>query len=176
MPHISEHRVKPNTPKSIKLRQPSRLASQPVIGVATAVATRFSVMTQEISSWVAESEPLICGSTTLARVIVMPNNSVESCTVTRISHCRPLMLMRLTARSADRAGARSDRRSAEDGRPASATDKMLHAYRAPPNRSAAFLGVGRSYRAIGSLATCPARMPRIEECAGSAARLHGQPL
>jgi hypothetical protein len=31
-------------------RQPSRLASQPVVGVAMAVATRFSVMTQAISS------------------------------------------------------------------------------------------------------------------------------
>src|SRR5229473_6184937 len=137
-PHRNEQMVNPSTLKNIRLRHPSRLAGQPVIGVATAVATRFSVMTQEISSWVAESEPRICGSTTLASVIVMPNSSVESCTVRRISHCRPLMLKRLSAggagpaaRSANRAAARSERRSAEDGRPASATDTMLHAYGAP---------------------------------------------
>ena len=82
-------------------------------------------MTQEISSWVAEKVPLICGSTTLASVIVMPNRRVESWTVRRISHCRPLMLKRLSA------GAGSDRRSAEEGRPESANDKTLHAYGAP---------------------------------------------
>jgi hypothetical protein len=114
------------------LRQPSRLASQPVIGVATAVATRLRVMTQEISSWVAEKAPLICGSTTLASVIVMPNSRVESCTVRRISHCRPLMLKRLSEAGAGfgggpeaAAGANSDCCSARDERGTSATDKML---------------------------------------------------
>src|SRR6266550_9364403 len=95
-PHNSEVTVKPSTVKNIRLRQPSRLASQPVIGVATAVATRFSVITQAISSWVADRVPRTCGSTTLASVIVMPNNSVDNCTVSRISHCRGLMLNRVT--------------------------------------------------------------------------------
>jgi hypothetical protein len=71
-------------------------------------------------------------------VIVMPNSSVESCTVKRISHCRPLMLKRLSAggagpaaRSAGRASAGSDRGGADEGRPASANDTMLHADGAP---------------------------------------------
>src|SRR3954465_14362863 len=76
------------------LRQPSRLASQPVIGVATAVATRFNVMTQEISSCVADRLPRICGRATLASVIVMPNSNVEVCTVSRTIHCRNPMLNR----------------------------------------------------------------------------------
>ena len=88
MPHSNDDTVKPSTEKNITLRQPSRLASQPVIGVATAVATRFSVMTQAISSWVADRAPRICGSTTLASVIVMPNSSVDNCTVSRTIHCR----------------------------------------------------------------------------------------
>src|SRR5436853_5410491 len=104
MPHMNDETVKPNTEKNITLRQPSRLASQPVIGVATAVATRFSVMTQAISSWVADRLPRICGSTTLASVIVMPNSNVEICTVKRISHCRALMLNRLVARATARVG------------------------------------------------------------------------
>ena len=92
MPHRNEETVKPSTVKNIMLRQPSRLASQPVIGVATAVATRLSVITQEISSCVADSVPRTCGSTRLASVMVMPNSMLDSCTISRISHCRPLML------------------------------------------------------------------------------------
>ena len=43
-------------------RWPKRSASQPAAGVATAVATMLKVMTQEISSWVADSAPWSCGS------------------------------------------------------------------------------------------------------------------
>jgi hypothetical protein len=71
---------------SIKLRHPKRLASQPVMGVATAVATRLKVMTQEISSWVADSEPRIWGKTTFAIVMVIPNNKFDSWTIRRINH------------------------------------------------------------------------------------------
>ena len=94
MPHSREVTVKPITVKNIRLRQPSRLASQPVIGVATAVATRFSVITQEISSWVADRLPRICGSTRLASVMVMPNSMLASWTINRMSHCRPLIVKR----------------------------------------------------------------------------------
>ena len=38
-------------------RGPKRSASQPVIGVATAVATILKVITQDTSSWVADSAP-----------------------------------------------------------------------------------------------------------------------
>ena len=93
-PHSSEVTVKPSTVKNIRLRQPTRLASQPVIGVATAVATRLSVITQEISSCVADRLPRICGSTRLAKVMVMPNSMLASWTINRMSHCRPLIVKR----------------------------------------------------------------------------------
>jgi hypothetical protein len=73
-------------------RQPNRLASHPVVGVATAVAARLSVTTQAISSWVVDSAPRIWGKTTLARVIVIPNSRLDSCTASRINHCRAVML------------------------------------------------------------------------------------
>ena len=43
-------------------RWPKRSASQPVAGVATAVATMLNVITQDISSWVADRAPCNCGS------------------------------------------------------------------------------------------------------------------
>ena len=43
-------------------RWPKRSASQPVAGVATAVATILKVITQDTSSWVADSAPCSCGS------------------------------------------------------------------------------------------------------------------
>ena len=44
------------------LRWPKRSASQPVAGVATAVATILKVITQDTSSWVADMAPCSCGS------------------------------------------------------------------------------------------------------------------
>ena len=43
-------------------RWPKRSASQPVAGVATAVATMLKVITQDTSSWVADIAPCSCGS------------------------------------------------------------------------------------------------------------------
>ena len=43
-----------------------------VTGVTMAVATRLKVTTQAIWSWVADSAPRICGSTTLAAVTDIP--------------------------------------------------------------------------------------------------------
>ena len=43
-------------------RWPKRSASQPVAGVATAVATMLKVITQDTSSWVADSAPCSWGS------------------------------------------------------------------------------------------------------------------
>src|SRR3954447_18357452 len=77
------------------------------IGVATAVATRFSVMTQEISSCVADRLPRICGRTTLASVIVMPNSKVDICTVSRTIHCRSPILNRPDSGGAALAAART---------------------------------------------------------------------
>ena len=64
--------AKPPTPPSMTLRRPKRAASQPVIGVTTAVARILKVMTQAIWSRVAESEPCICGSSTVTIRMVMP--------------------------------------------------------------------------------------------------------
>ena len=44
------------------VRWPKRSASQPVAGVATAVATMLKVMTHDTSSWVADMAPCNCGS------------------------------------------------------------------------------------------------------------------
>src|SRR5258708_18120733 len=81
IPHRNEQAENPPTPPSMTPRQPRRLASQPVIGVAIAVATRFKVITQAISSWVADNAPRIWGSTTLASGIGIPDSRLDSCTV-----------------------------------------------------------------------------------------------
>ena len=44
------------------LRRPKRATSQPVIGVATAVARMLKVIVQAISSCVAAIAPCICGN------------------------------------------------------------------------------------------------------------------
>ena len=87
-PHISEKKVKPIIDVNSMLRQPKRPASHPTSGVAIAVATILKVTTHAIWSCVADIVPLICGSTTLASVWVMPNMSVVICTMPSTSHCR----------------------------------------------------------------------------------------
>ena len=61
-PHIRVVSVKASTDQIMVSRRPKRAASQPVIGVATAVARMLKVMAQAISSWVADMVPCICGS------------------------------------------------------------------------------------------------------------------
>src|SRR5205823_5993336 len=95
------------------------------------VATRFNVMTQAISSWVADRLPLTCGSTTLAKVIVIPNSRVEICTVNRISHCRALMLNRLVAGRAEARGVGADLCTCGEGCRASATDNDWYRFERP---------------------------------------------
>ena len=90
-PHSIEATVKPVTEQAIRVRQPSVAASQPVSGVAMAVATRLKVSTHEICSWVADSAPLSWGRMTVTLVAVRPNRIVVNCTDSRISHCRPEM-------------------------------------------------------------------------------------
>ena len=46
--HSSVEIVKPMTAPSSRGRRPSRATAQPIIGVATPVATTFNVTTQEI--------------------------------------------------------------------------------------------------------------------------------
>jgi hypothetical protein len=83
--------VKPTSVPVMKRRQPNRPDSQPVSGVATAAATRYSVTIHATWSCVADSAPRICGNTTLVAVIVMPKVSVVTCTSSRTSHWRPVM-------------------------------------------------------------------------------------
>ena len=60
-PHISVAAVKQPIEQTMTRRVPKRDTSQPVIGVTTAVARMLKVITQAISSWVADSAPCICG-------------------------------------------------------------------------------------------------------------------
>ena len=51
-------------------RWPKRATIQPVAGVTTAVATRFSVITQATWSGVADKAPCSCGRVTFTIVMV----------------------------------------------------------------------------------------------------------
>ncbi len=70
-PHMTVLAVKPATAPSSRRLRPSRPASQPVGGVAIAVATMLKVRTQAIWSIEAERSPCICGRATFAIVIVV---------------------------------------------------------------------------------------------------------
>ena len=61
-PHMKVAMPKNRAAAIMTWRWPKRSASQPVIGVATAVATILKVITQDTSSWVADSAPCSCGS------------------------------------------------------------------------------------------------------------------
>ena len=61
MPHSSVASVNRPIDQTITRLVPKRDTSQPVIGVTTAVARMLKVITQAISSWVADSAPCICG-------------------------------------------------------------------------------------------------------------------
>ena len=63
--------VKPAIAPSSRRLRPSRAASQPVGGVAIAVATMLKVSTQAIWSMLADRSPCICGRATLAMVSVV---------------------------------------------------------------------------------------------------------
>ena len=87
IPQATVAAVKPTTDPNISRRQPNFEASQPVSGVAAAVATRLSVSTHAIWSCVADSAPFICGRITAALVTVTPNKTVTICTVSSVNHC-----------------------------------------------------------------------------------------
>src|SRR3546814_8541944 len=72
------------TPQIRIARRENRAASQPVIGVAIAVAMMLKVTNSAIWSVVAESVPCICGSDTFAMVTVIAYSVVTSVSVVRI--------------------------------------------------------------------------------------------
>ena len=70
-PHMKVAAVNSSTDQVMVSRRPKRAASQPVIGVMTAVARMLKVIAQAISSWVADMVPCICGSSVeaISRVV-----------------------------------------------------------------------------------------------------------
>ena len=70
-PHISVETPKPSVPHIMQRRRPNRFENQPARGMVTAVAIKFAVTIHAIWSGLAESAPWICGSETLAIVIVV---------------------------------------------------------------------------------------------------------
>src|SRR6185312_6946952 len=69
MPHSAEDTVKPATASCTTALRPKRSPIQPESGVAIAAATMYDVSTHAIWSWLADSEPCICGNATLAIVV-----------------------------------------------------------------------------------------------------------
>ena len=61
IPHSKVATEKQAMHQTITRLVPKRATSQPVIGVTTAVARMLNVITQAISSWVADIAPCICG-------------------------------------------------------------------------------------------------------------------
>ena len=61
-PHMKVETVKMVADQIMMVRWLKRSASQPVAGVATAVATMLKVITHDTSSWVADMAPCSCGS------------------------------------------------------------------------------------------------------------------
>ena len=70
-PHSTVLTVNPSTAPTSRRLRPSRAASQPVGGVAIAVATMLKVSTQAIWSMLAERSPCIWGRATFAMVKVV---------------------------------------------------------------------------------------------------------
>src|SRR4051812_29280352 len=67
-PHIIEAMVNPITDETRMRRKPKRTAQKPASGVAIAADTMYEVITQATCSCVADSDPCMLGSATLAIV------------------------------------------------------------------------------------------------------------
>src|SRR5262245_61535183 len=69
MPERNELVVKSTAHARKNRRRPNRAVSQPVAGMTTALAARNEVMTHDISSTPADSDPCMCGSATLVTLV-----------------------------------------------------------------------------------------------------------
>ena len=69
MPDRNELVVKITVQIRKNRRRPKRAESQPVAGMTTALAARYDVMTQDISSSPAESDPCMWGRATLVTLV-----------------------------------------------------------------------------------------------------------
>ena len=72
--------MKPATEIISKRLRPMKLASQPVIGRITALATRYDVSAHVASSTVADRLPAMCGSDTLTTVVSSTSMNVANMT------------------------------------------------------------------------------------------------
>ncbi len=61
------------------------LASQPLIGSTIALATRYEVSTQVLSSWLTERSPAMCGRETLAMLVSSTSMKVARVTTSAIA-------------------------------------------------------------------------------------------
>ena len=84
MPHSIVAAVKQAIDQIMTRLVPKRDTSQPVIGVTTAVARMLNVITQAISSWVADSAPCICGRMVDVVSSAVPYSDEPSTTVARV--------------------------------------------------------------------------------------------
>ena len=92
MPHSRVDTVKMPVDQIITVLRPKRAVSQPVIGIAIAVARMLNVIVQEISSGVAEKLPCICGRTVEATRIELKYNATASIAEMRISTRRDTLI------------------------------------------------------------------------------------
>ena len=86
MPHSNVAAVKQAIDQIMTRLVPKRDTSQPVIGVTTAVARMLNVITQAISSWVADSAPCICGRMVDVVSSAVPYSEEPSTTVASVRY------------------------------------------------------------------------------------------
>src|SRR5258705_11148024 len=85
-PQSSEDTVKPAVQSMKKRLRPTTVEIPPEIGMATALATRYEVKTQDDSAMLAERLPATCGSATLAIEISRTSMKTASATPGALSH------------------------------------------------------------------------------------------
>src|SRR2546425_2597368 len=88
IPERNELTVKSTVQIRKNRRRPKRAESQPVAGMTIALAARKDVMTQDISSMPAESEPCMWGSATLVTLVSRTCMTVTIITENVMAHRR----------------------------------------------------------------------------------------
>src|SRR5262245_8185300 len=88
MPERNELVVKSTAHARKNRRRPNRAVSQPVAGMTMALAARNEVITHDISSTPADSDPCMCGSATLVTLVSSTCMTVTIITDTVMAHRR----------------------------------------------------------------------------------------
>ena len=91
-PHSTEAAVKATVQIKKKRLRPRTPASHPVAGRITALAARYEVSTQEISSTPADSDPCMWGRATLMTVTSSTCITVTVMTVAVMAHRRNVLI------------------------------------------------------------------------------------